>query len=74
MKPGRFIKSCRIGLRLGYSPNGRPDQKLGPVCVGPCPDGRTCEIVVVGETTFDGIHIEILKCRCEKAARGRRRV
>ncbi len=65
----RALKSCRIALAYQYQKNGIPEaQPFGVECVGRCGEPGTegkCKPVTVGSTRFDGITIEVLKCRCE---------
>ena len=62
---GPRVTGCRVGLRFGYTPDARPTVPLGVVCVGECEGTKKCAPYVVGETTFDGITIQIYKCKCD---------
>jgi hypothetical protein len=63
------LKSCRIALAYRYQKNGRAEaEPFGVKCVGRCGEPGTegkCKPVTVGSTAFDGITIEVLRCRCE---------
>ena len=62
---GTFVKACRVGLRYGYNEDGTIGEPLGPVCVGPCPDGGgACKQVVAGSSQFEGVTTEVVVCRC----------